>query len=64
MAMWRGGKRRARDETKKVESLRKPGGDNQLISTIVGWDTLLLANSGKKYTWILSDNCGDVLLPE
>jgi hypothetical protein len=54
MTMWREGvkgrERRARDESKKGENLKRRG---QAAPFIVGWATLLLpGNCGEEHTWL------------
>jgi hypothetical protein len=63
VATWRDGerkgRRRARDENKKGESLRENGGGGQAAPFIVGWAILQLQGScGEEHTWLLSGNCG------
>ena len=57
MVMWRDGgrekeRRRARDESKKGEGLKRER-KGQAAPFIVGWATLLLpGNCGEEYTWL------------
>jgi hypothetical protein len=47
-----GGRRRARDESKKGESLKRER-RGQAAPLIVGWATLLLSgNCGEEHTWL------------
>jgi hypothetical protein len=63
MVMWRDGgrekeRRRARDESKKDESLKRER-RGQAAPFMVGRATLLLpGNCGAEHTWLESGNCG------
>jgi hypothetical protein len=57
MAMWReGGKRereRAREESKKGESLKREEGPSSPFYSGLGWAILLLpGNCGEEHTWL------------
>jgi hypothetical protein len=52
------GRRRARDENKRGESLRERERMGQAALYIVGWAILQLQGSyGEEHTWLLSGNC-------